>query len=122
MNDIDRQIEEALNEEDRTLFAELGEQGLFTQWFSVYRGRQAWIAIMSTIVMFFMLSGAVYAGWNFFRGSGSVLEASAWAGLAVTLMMMISFMKVWFWMRMESNRVIREVKRLELQIARLQAK
>ena len=32
---------------------------------------------------------------------------------------MVAFMKVWFWMRMESNRVIRELKRLELQIAHL---
>jgi uncharacterized membrane protein YciS (DUF1049 family) len=29
---------------------------------------------------------------------------------------------MWFWMRMESNRVLREIKRVELQVARLTSK
>jgi hypothetical protein len=31
---------------------------------------------------------------------------------------MVGFLKIWFWLRMESNRILREIKRLELQIAR----
>ena len=30
------------------------------------------------------------------------------------MLIFISFMKVWFWLEMHSNRVLREVKRVEL--------
>jgi uncharacterized protein DUF6768 len=121
MNDLDREIQQALDAEERELFEQLGEQGIFTQWFSVYRGKQAWIAIVSTFVMFILFGGAVYAGWNFFQSSSGV-EAAQWGAAVWFLMTMVGFLKLWFWMRMESNRVLREVKRVELQIARLQPK
>ncbi len=121
MTDLDRQIEEALDAEDRNLFDQLGEQGLFSQWFSVYRGKQGWIATISTIAMLALFGGAVYAGWNFLH-SASGVEAAQWGAVTWFLMTMVAFMKVWFWMRMETNRVLREVKRVELQLARLAAK
>jgi len=37
MRDLDKQIEEALDAEDRALRDQFGEQGIFTQWFSVGR-------------------------------------------------------------------------------------
>ena len=43
-------------------------------------------------------------------GAGSAL---AFAGLALV--------KVWFWMEMQKNAIMREVKRLELQVASLAA-
>ncbi|MBT8472840.1 MAG: hypothetical protein HKN14_01580 [Marinicaulis sp.] len=118
MNDLDRQIEEALDAEDRALHREFGEQGLYAQWFGVYRGKQAWIAIIVTIVSFV---AAMIAFYSIYRavGAGDFDTAAPWAAAATVLLLMVSFMKIWFWMRMESNRVIREVKRLELQIARL---
>jgi hypothetical protein len=34
----------------------------------------------------------------------------------------VAILKIWFWMEMHKNAVLREVKRLELQIARLAAR
>ncbi len=121
MNDLDQQIQQALDAEERELFEQFGEQGIFTQWFSVYQGKQGWIAILSTFVMVILFGGAAYAGWNFLHSSGG-LEAAHWGAVTWFLMTMVAFMKLWFWMRMESNRVLREVKRIELQISRLQLK
>jgi Family of unknown function (DUF6768) len=120
MDDIDRKIEEALSEEDRSLMNEFGEQGMFALLFSVYRGPQAWIVSLTTFVMLIMVGGGFYSLWKLIGVWGSP-EALIWGAAVFVLMMMVSFIKVWFWIRMESNRVIREVKRLELQIARLQA-
>ncbi len=50
MDELDRRIEEALNAEDRAMFDEFGEQGIFAQWFGVYRGPQAWIFSLTTVV------------------------------------------------------------------------
>jgi uncharacterized protein DUF6768 len=120
MDDIDRKIEEALSEEDRSLMNEFGEQGMFALFFSVYRGPQAWIVSLTTFVMLIMVGGGFYSLWKLVGVWGSP-DAVIWGATVFVLMMMVSFIKVWFWIRMESNRVIREVKRLELQIARLQA-
>ncbi|MBL4619520.1 MAG: hypothetical protein JKX88_05405 [Marinicaulis sp.] len=120
MDDLDRKIEEALSEEDRSLMNEFGEQGMFALLFSVYRGPQAWIVSLTTLVMLIMIIGAFYSLWKLIEVGGGP-EAIKWGAAALILMTMVSFIKVWFWIRMEANRVIREVKRLELQIARLQA-
>lgn len=121
MTDLDKAIEEALDEEDRRLLDDFGEQGIFTQWFSVYRGPQAWIAAVTTVVMLIMAVVAFYAIWKLFHVSDGY-DAVKWGAAAWLLMTMVAFMKLWFWLRMESNRVIREIKRVELQVARLQSK
>jgi len=117
MPDLDREIEEALDAEDRALFSELGEQGLIAQGFSVYKGKQGWIAVVSTIVIFLLAAGAIYSGWKYFQ-IGDGVEAMKWGVACLYLALMVAFMKMWLWLRMESNRVIREIKRVELQIAR----
>ena len=117
MDDLDRKIEEALSAEDRSLHAKFGEQGIFGQWFGVYDGALGGMAIFATILTFALFFAAVYCGWKFF-GAAEAIEAARWGAGAVTLMIMVGFLKLWFWMRMESNRILREVKRLELQIAR----
>ena len=42
-----------------------------------------------------------------------------WAAACVVCMSGVSMMKVWYWMELNKNAVTREIKRLELQIARL---
>jgi len=121
MNDIDNRIQEVLDAEDRELLDQFGEQGLMKQTLSVFQGRQGWIASMVGFIMLPLFGGAVFAGWKFFTAP-LAMDAIQWAVIAWFLMTMVAFLKIWFWMRMESNRVIREVKRVELQIARLQSK
>lgn len=117
MDDLDRKIEEALNEEDRALLDQFSEQGPFGQWFGVYDGKMRWFAVFATVLTFVMTFGAFYCGWKLLTVT-SVSEMARWGAGAVILMVMVGFLKLWFWMRMESNRILREVKRLELQIAR----
>ena len=121
MTDLDTQIKEALDAEDRALYDSFGEEGLIAQAFGVYRGKFLWIAMIASMVMVIMTVGAFYAIWMFVQ-AGEGAAALRWGGIAWILMTMVGFMKVWFWMRMESNRVIREIKRVELQVAQLQSK
>lgn len=117
MDELDRKIEEALSDEDRDLLEKFGEQGPFGQWFGVYDGKMRWLAVYATVLTFVMTFGAFYCAWKFFTVTGAT-EMTRWGAGAVMLMIMVGFLKIWFWIRMESNRVLREVKRLELQIAR----
>jgi hypothetical protein len=79
------------------------------------------IAMMMVPVTLIFTLGAFYSGWMFFHAGDSVL-ALRWGILAWFMASVFGFLKVWFWMRMESNRVIREIKRVELQVVRLQSK
>jgi hypothetical protein len=120
MDDLDRKIEAALSAEDRAILAKFGEQGVFGQWFGVYDGAARGVAVFMTIITFALCAAAVYCGWRFF-GTGEAIEVARWGAGAILLMVMVGFLKLWFWLRMESNRVLREIKRLELQIARANA-
>ncbi len=117
MDDLDRKIEEALNEDDRAVLAKFGEQSVFGQWFGVYDGALRGLAIFATILTFALFFAAVYCGWKFL-GAVEAIDAARWGAGAVMLMVMVGFLKLWFWFRMEANRILREIKRLELQIAR----
>ena len=119
MSNLDDEIAKALSAEDLTLSKQFEDLGLFGHFKTLFKGKDAWVTILSVIfgtilnVLFF------YAAWKFFTVT-DVNSKLLWGGGAWFLATMVAFMKVWFWMRMESNRVIREVKRLELQVARLQ--
>jgi len=117
MDDLDKKIEEALNEEDRALLHEFGEQGLFGQLGGLFRGKLGWLSMITFVVAFIMFAIGAWAAWNFYQASDVVVMLK-WAGLAWLGLMAQMMIKLWSWMRMESNRVLREVKRLELQIAR----
>ncbi len=121
MNDLDRKIEEALDAEDRVLMDNFGEQGLFAQTFGVFQGKLGWMAILTTAAMLGLFAGGFYAAWMFLT-VGETNDVIRWGGIAWFLLTGVYLLKLWFWMQMETNRVLREVKRVELQLARMQAK
>lgn len=119
MTELDRKIEEALDTEDRVLFDQLGDQGLIGQARTVFQGKMRWLSVASLILGTLLNIAFFYAAWKFFVAAG-VDDRVVWGGVAWFLATMVAFMKVWFWLRMESNRVLREIKRVELQLARMQ--
>jgi len=60
----------------------------------------------------------VYSAVRFF-GAETTRTQIAWSVGFLTSNMVVAMMKMWFWMQMDKNTVIREVKRLELQVATL---
>lgn len=121
MTELDRQIEEALDAEDRVLAKELEELGLFGQFKSLFQGKLAWVSASSMIFGTILNIAFFFAAWKFLS-IPDIDSRIFWGAIGWFTAMMVAFMKVWFWMRMESNRVLRELKRVELQLARLQRK
>lgn len=119
--DLDRRIEEALNAEDRAILERYGEQGVFGQMFGVYEGKTGGLAVMATVMTFAIFAGALYCAWMLVNAADTA-AAVRWGVGTVAFVAMVGFLKMWFWLRMESNRILREVKRVELQIVRLHAK
>jgi hypothetical protein len=121
MSELDRLIEEALDAEDRAILEKYGEQGLFTQMGGLFRGKTAWWTLMVTVVQIALFVGAVGAAVQFMRVEDPA-GMLRWGGLAGLLMMAVGIIKLMLFARMQTNDILREVKRVELQIARLQAR
>lgn len=117
-NDLDTMIDEALNAEERDLLNAIGEEpGYFTQVFSLFGGRLGWINWLLMVVQTLMFIASIYAIFQFF-GATDTLEALHWGLPAAVLLILSAQIKFLMWPSLQANRVIREVKRLELQVAR----
>lgn len=121
MSDIDQRIRDALDAETADLMDEFGEQGLFAQLGGLFKGKLGWFSIIVMIIGTVVTVAGLYAAWKFIK-SDDVGTMIQWGALAWALFQTQMMLKLWSWMRMETNRNIREVKRLELQVARLLAR
>jgi hypothetical protein len=108
MNDIDSKIRAALQSDSPNEDANLAEEVI-----NVFRGRNRWMHAIVVVVSLVFLAAGVWASFRFYHAE-VVREQLLWGGLALVALLAISFMKVWFWLEMHTNRILREVKRVEL--------
>ncbi len=115
---IDQLIRAALNEEERQAYDDLGEQDIVGMALGSFSGRNKALSIlmMFIAVVFFVL--AVYSAVQFFSVEATK-DLIMWASGFFFFMMGTTAMKVWWWMEMEKNATVREIKRVELQLANL---
>ncbi|MEP0266130.1 DUF6768 family protein [Dokdonia sp.] len=119
--EVDVLIKEALTEEETKFYDSLGEQNVFQMLGGVFDGKNKWIIIMMNIVSFIVLGFFVYCTIQFFN-TDVTNELIKWSIAGVFCMLMISMLKLFIWMQMDKNSIIRELKRLELQVSTLSSK
>ena len=118
MSKLDQRIEEMLEAEDRALMQQLGEQGVFGQVSGLFQGKMGWISVITILVGFVAAIIGFYAGWQFILAEQTI-SMIRWGALAWASFFSLGLIKMWSWMRMETNRTLREIKRLELQVVRV---
>ena len=118
MRDLDQMIDEALGQEERDLLRSIGaEPGFFAQAFGLFGGSAGWVNALLMVVQGAMFIAGVWAAINFFQ-AGDALTALRWGLPASVLLLTALIIKMSLWPTLQTNRVIRELKRLELQVAR----
>jgi len=118
MRDVDMLIDEALDAEERELLRSIGEeQGFFTQIFGLFRGRLGWMSMAMIGAQAVTFIGGVWAAWRFFE-AGDALTALRWGLPAAVLLLTSTLIKMTLYPTIHVNRLMRELKRIELQIAR----
>ena len=119
LNDkIDEQIRQALSTEEAKLFDTLEEQSLFDQALQLLRGRNRLINGIVILLNLVFLGFSGFCLWKFYLAE-ELKPMLGWClafGFSILAMSMI---KLWSWMEIEKNCTIREIKRLELQVAQL---
>lgn len=122
MNELDKKIREALSAEDAELFKEMGDEpGVFEMLLETFRGRNRWMNLLGAVWTLIFLALGIASAVAFFR-SQTTRDLVLWASACVLCLSAVALLKVWYWMEMQRIAVMREIKRVELQIARLAAR
>jgi len=121
MNDLDRAIRQSLSAEDTELFDRFGaDQTLRRQVLATFDGRLRWlnaIGWIAGVVLF--AAGCVFA--SRFLAAQNVEDMLRWGAASAFAFAGVVLVKVWFWLEFHKNAIVREVKRLEVQVASLAA-
>lgn len=118
MSDVDDRIRRALRAEDDELLKDLDEPGVFARMLTAMRRAPRWTTIYVFTMSIVLTAAAVWCAVRFF-GASEVREIVGWATGFLGALLMVAAMKIWFWMQMEKYVLLREMKRLELRVARL---
>ena len=111
MNDLDQKIQAALKSDVGGATPE--EPNLAEEVLLAFRGRQRWLSGMLILANLAAFAGVVWSVIRFLNAT-DVSAQLQWGGLAGVLLMIMALLKLWFWLEMHTNRVLREVKRVEL--------
>ncbi|GAA6173245.1 hypothetical protein NBRC116592_29150 [Colwellia sp. KU-HH00111] len=119
---LDDKIKQALQMDAKEVEMVLSkEDGLFSQLFGLFRGNMMlWnifglvLAVLTAVLMFL-------SGYQFFI-SESIDDRIFWGVLLLAFWTGTIGIKIWFWLEMNRNSTLREIKRLELAVAQLTVK
>ncbi len=121
MEDIDQLIKDTLTAEERKFYDSLEEQNLFGEIAGLYKGKNAWLVIIMHIMNIAAFGLLIYCLMQTFdeENTNNLL---LWVAGFFFCFITMSMFKIFSWMKMHRNAVIREMKRLELQISALSGK
>ncbi len=122
MNELDKKIREALRKEDAEFYKDFGDEpSMFEMAMETFRGKYRWMVIVAVFWTLVFIVVFILAAIRFFNAEAT-RDIVMWAAACVVCWSAVLMMKVWYWMELNKNALTREIKRLELQIARLAAR
>lgn len=121
MEEIDHLIKETLSKEEASFYDSLEEQSVFEMVFGLFKGKNAWFLIVANILILIFLGLFIYCCIQFFKVE-STAELIKWGFGSFMFLMSLSMLKIYAWMQMDKNAILREMKRLELQVMSLSGK
>jgi hypothetical protein len=117
MRDLDASIDAALDAEERELLRSISEEpGYFSQALGVFGGRTGWVNVILMVVQTALFIAGAWAAWRFFQAD-DVLSALRWGLPSAVALLMALIVKLALWPVIQTNRLLRELKRLELLAA-----
>lgn len=121
MESIDERIQKALSSEDRAFTEQLdSNSSLYGDVAATFRGHMRWINIMGWVAGVALFGVAGYCGWQF-ATQPDLRSMQMWGAGAMISALGLGLIKLWFWMELQKNAIVREIKRVELQVASLTA-
>ena len=94
------------------------EQNLFQMVGGIFKGKLGWLILIMNIMTVVFFGLFVYCVVQFFETS-ITNELIKWGLGSVIFLISISMLKLFVWMQMDKNALLREMKRLEIQVLSL---
>lgn len=116
MSRLDELIAEAMSAEEKEILKETEELGWFALGASQFSGKLGWVVWVLMAVQTTMFVAAVWCAVRFFQAT-DVLTALHWGLPAAVLVVLATILKTSLMPQMQADRVLRELKRVELMIA-----
>ena len=121
MEDIDQLIKDTLTQEEAKFYDDLEEQNLLQMVFGIFSGKNSWIVVMMSIVQVVFFGFFIYCAIQFFNVEATN-DLVKWGVFGTISLMGSMMLKLFSWMQMDKKAIIREIKRLELQVSSLSGK
>jgi len=121
MEDIDKLIKESLSQEEIKFYDALDEQSLLEMVGGLFHTRHKWLFILMNIVTVVSFGFFIYCLVQFFNAD-QTNEIIKWTAGGFLCLMITGTLKLFSWMQMDKNALMRELKRLELQVSSLAGK
>lgn len=121
IEDIDQLIKETLTEEEAKFYDELDEQGIWQMIGGLFSGKNSWLLIIMNIINLAVFGFMIYCFIQFFDVT-ETNDLIKWGIGIVICAMFMSMIKLYAWMQMDKNAILREMKRLEFQVSLLSGK
>lgn len=118
MTTFETRLKESLSAEDEAFLRNLEEgESLFGQLGSTFTGPMKFLTGFAFVLTFAFFGIAVWAGFNIYSAA-EPREMVFWLAVFIFGMVSVAMLKMWFWMRMNHLALLRELKRIELRVAR----
>ena len=121
MEDIDQLIKETLTQEEAKFYNELEEQNIFEMLIGLFEGKNKWIMYLMNFMTLVFFGLFIYCIVQFFNAE-ITKELIKWSVGSLVFLFGVSMLKIFLWMQMDKNALMRELKRSELQISSLSGK
>lgn len=118
---IDDLIKKSLTEEEAAFYNELDDQNLPQMISGLFKGKLAWLTALLTVMMLLIFAAGVYCAVRFFEAT-AIEEMLKWGVGIFISFTAIAMLKLYNFIQIYANKISREIKRLEFQIALLSEK
>lgn len=119
MNRVDELIQRTLSQEEAELLARHAEPGYLQQAAGLFRGPWSWVMVLVNAVVLLAFVAAVWSFSQLLQTTDAV-QAVRWGVAGLVLLQLSVLGKSFMGQHLETNRVLRELKRLELRMLQTQ--
>jgi len=119
MSDIDEKILAAIKTESRQSMDEYSKElGPIRLVIESFKGAFRWMAVLSVVLILVFVGIGVYCAFNFYHATDLAIKFN-WFGGALLAFIIVTVLRLWFFMELNRLSIRREIKRLELQVSLL---
>lgn len=119
--DPDQLIREALLKEENIDLSKAHDPGVIEEIIETFKGRRRWIIAYVWTASFACVCIGFASGYQYYIAE-TTKEQIGWAAGFLYFAIIVAMLKIWYWDEMRRYTFLREIKRLEIQIANLAEK